>query len=164
MAERWPVSVSVVVILENGTNRPYWRRDLVLVRKRQSGLWTTISGSIEDKDFSPVDTGRRELYEEAGITEDKLEGLRVALIDPVVYVVTGNKTSVGVRCESVLLKDIPPEGYGFESDEIDYVKPWSRSNLYDMANFGAEKMYKPEFNVPLIRHFLEQNVNPWVSQ
>ncbi len=163
MRNHWPESTSVVVLLENFQKRAYWKRDLVLVRKRESGLWSTISGHVERSDYSPIMTGLRELREETGINENMVAHFGLIIPEPVVFVVTDTKTSIGIRCMAELIKEMPIDGYSFNSDEIDYVMPWPRAALWNLVEVEGDRLYKQEFNVPLIRHYLEQNIDPWVN-
>ena len=151
----WEQSVSMGIIL---SNRPYnepggnLHAQLVLVRKRESGLWGIEAGHLESGES--LEEGLcRELFEESNITRDNLEHLRQL---PKIREFPGKtKTSLGIWFVGNLKKPIPDEGYLMSTDEIDWVKPFGISELQDIERRNGQGLFRPEFNLSAIKYFLD---------
>lgn len=151
--ERLPSTVSVALLLSNNpenTGVVGFFRELILVRKRDSGKWGLIAGGILEGEDTRV-AALRELTEETNLGGESVE---IKFRSREIKLLPGKeKTSVGIIYEAKVKRVIPRDGYEPNSEEIDLVKPFTIEDLLQLRQH-PEMIYKPEFNLYLIDYWL----------
>jgi 8-oxo-dGTP pyrophosphatase MutT (NUDIX family) len=150
--ERWPFSASVGLLLRNGREIG---GGLILVTKKTDGRLGLIAGGVE-KAETGIEAIGREADEEAGL---KPEDLFIdTLVRPeIVFVPNKLNTSIGVVYRGFTVRRIPENGYKPESGEVDWIKPYSVEELFELAN-QPDRLYRPEFNLLVIRKWLVEEL------
>lgn len=148
--ERWPTTTSVALMIKNSD------RSLILVQKKESGLWGLPAGGLL-KGEQLEEAAYRELKEETGLDPKDISGL----FPPKIYVIAGErKTSIGIVYIVVVKDPLPREGVVPDSDEIELVKPFSNVELVKLLE-TPEKVYKPDFNIPIINKWFDYCREDW---
>lgn len=150
--ERWPSTVSVAILLSNlpaeEVQNPY--KELVLVRKRDTGQWGPIAGGILEGEHLE-DTTWRELGEETNLGKEEVD------IDfrfpELLLIPSGEKTSLGIVVEARVKTKIPSEGYEPDSPETDLIKPFAIDELLQLRR-KQEEIFKPGYNLKVIDEWL----------
>jgi 8-oxo-dGTP pyrophosphatase MutT (NUDIX family) len=144
--KRWSFSVSVGIMLANYSGYGPYDRQLILVRKRDSGLWTPIAGGVKQGETS-IDALWRELYEETGLTQAlvALEGSQPIILENPQQ----TRTSTGFVYDATMKTPIDSKGFFHDSEEIELVKPHTLQELAELVN-NPQKIFKPEYNLSVI--------------
>lgn len=88
--------------------------EYALLKRSDAGFWQGVSGGGED-DETPLQTARRETYEETGLSPHSLF-LRLDTVEPIPVIEFGNSHLWG---ENVYI--IPQYGFGVQAEERDLV-------------------------------------------
>ncbi len=147
--ERWLTTTSVALAIRN-SDRSRSRSSLLLVCKKNSGQWGLPAGGLL-KGEQLEEAAYRELREETGLGPDDVTNF----IRPKIIVIPGEiKTSIGLIYITSMNKPLPSEGIVPNSDEIKLVRPFTINELFGLLR-RPEEIYKPGFNIPAIKFWLE---------
>lgn len=142
--ERWPVSLSVAVLLSTSND------ELILVRNRANKTWGLPAGGIEKGEF-PKDALEREIREETAILPKQYE---YKGLEPHVICIPGeDKTRIGLVYDAIYTgSDLPINWWKVDDDKVDFAMAFSKASVAELIKQADIKVYKPEFNaIQLIR-------------
>lgn len=123
---------------------------LVLVKKRESGLFTVIGGHKRNKE-SPSDCILRETTEEVG---DAISKHIVISGRPLMtYNLVGEKDSLGFWFEGSLDLLVPSNGLKLHTDELGSLHTLNFEEVEELRKC-PEQLYKPEFNQVVLNFYL----------
>ena len=146
--EIWPTTTSVTALVHN-SDRP---RSLILVREKNTKQWGLIAGRLL-KGETVEQAMYRRLKQGAGLGQgdvDIIEGPEVLTIQQKDKPLVGLLFTTGVR------SSLPRDGYPIEGDETDFIQPFSDQKLSQLLA-TPEKTYNPEFDIPVIRRWLDRS-------
>lgn len=155
--EKLPISISSSLLLSTDSFS-IWDKRLVLVQQNDNGKFGLVAGSLEFKpEQSLVETAqgtiKRELTEETDITPDQIFDIYHFTE---LYLPQKNKFSIGFVFKAKVSEHLYDFEKGYEptnKEEIINVQGFTLDQLSDIIRESPQIIYKPQYNIPLIKYW-----------